>query len=92
MDLIRVSEISKLVHHSTGQKLVSGLIFSRFDYCNSLYIGLPDSEVHLLQMILNSAGRNVCLLPRLLREHISRISFDLHFLSIKTKLNTKFAF
>ena len=86
---IRVSEISKFFYHSTRLKLVHGSILSWFDYCNSLYIGLSDSELHLLQMILNSAARVVRRLPRFSREHITPIRIDLHFLPIKARIKYK---
>ena len=84
-----MSEISKFVDHSTRLKLVRGSVLSRLDYYNSLYIGLPDSELRFLQMILNSAARIVRQLPRFSREHITPICIELHFLPIKARIKYK---
>ncbi len=37
--------------------VIHALISSRLDYCNSLYIGLPQSTLSRLQMVQNAAAR-----------------------------------
>ncbi len=37
--------------------VIHALISSRLDYCNSLYIGLPQSTRSRLQMVQNAAAR-----------------------------------
>ena len=45
--------------------MVSSLVLSQVDYCNSLYIGLPKYLLRKLQSVLNRAARLVFLLPPL---------------------------
>ena len=71
--------------------LVHGLDLWRLDHSNSLYIGLPDSELDLLKMILNSAARKACRLPRFTWEHITLICIDSHFLAMKARIKHKFS-
>ena len=42
---------------ASTKQLVQALIISRLDYCNSLLMGLPDSLIHLLNMVKRRAAR-----------------------------------
>ena len=55
--LRRTSSVRKYLSTEATVKLVTSLILSRFDYCNSLLSGLPASSVHSLRHIQNSAAR-----------------------------------
>ena len=37
--------------------MVNAIIGSRLDYCNALYLGLPNNIMHKLQLIQNAAAR-----------------------------------
>jgi len=37
--------------------VIHALVSSRLDYCNSLYVGLPQSTLSRLQMVQNAAAR-----------------------------------
>jgi hypothetical protein len=57
--LRNIGAIRHLLTDSSSQKLVHSFITSRLDYCNSLLIGLPDSQLNRLQRIQNNAARVV---------------------------------
>ena len=68
-------------------KLVYGLVFSIFDFCNSLYYGLPNI-LNVLQMSINIAARIVVGFPRFSRERITLVCIDLQVLP-KKKIRIK---
>ena len=55
--LRRISSIHKFLSTNATTKLVTFLILSSLDYCNSLLSGLPASSILRLQRIQNSAAR-----------------------------------
>ena len=63
------------------------LITSRLDYANATLFGLPSSQLNRLQRILNNAARLVTLSSR--DYHISEITYNLHWLPIKQRINFK---
>ena len=66
--------------------LVSALILSRIDYCNSLYYGLPENTLKLkpLNKVFNFAARLVSRSP--LYHHITPYLILLHWLLIKYRI------
>ena len=87
--LVNISHISSLIDKNHRLQLVHSLIFSHIDFCNSLYYGLPNTELHPLQMILNSAARLVVNLPRFSQVRITPICIQLHFLPVKARIEFK---
>ena len=87
--LINIAHISSLIDKKHRIQLVHSLVFSQIDFCNSLYYGLPNADLHPLQMILNSAARLIVNLPRFSRERITPICIDLHFLPIRARIEFK---
>ena len=53
----------------SAKKIVHATIISRLDYCNSLYINLPLSQINRLQKVMNEAARLNTSTPR--NEHIT---------------------
>ena len=43
----------------TATTIAVSLIHSKLDYCNSLFLNLPNTQLHKLQSILNSAARAI---------------------------------
>ena len=60
---------------------------SRVDYCNSLYYGLPDYQLHKLQRVLNSSARLVLCAPRSC--HITPLLRELHWLPVRSRIEFK---
>ncbi len=67
--------------------VIHALISSRLDYCNSLYIGLPQSTLSRLQMVQNAAARFLTGTKK--RDHITPVLASLHWLPIKLRVDFK---
>ena len=67
-------------------KLVHCLVFSVIEFCNSLYYGSPNNDLHPLQMIINKAIRVVVAIPRFSREWITAYCIEYHVLPPKARV------
>ena len=68
--------------------LVHALILGRVDYCNTLYVGLPDCSIYRLQTVLNASARLISGTARW--EHISSfIRNQLHWLPVALRVQFK---
>ena len=85
-NLINISRISKYINQDSRMKLVNGLVFSVLDFCNSLYYGLPNHDLHSFQMMINSAARVVTGMSQFSRERITPVCIRLHFLPFKARI------
>ena len=67
--------------------LVHSLIVSKVDYCNSLFIGLPNVTLRKLQSILNRSARLIFNLPPRVPTTSSLI--ELHWLPVRARIEFK---
>ena len=67
--------------------LITSLVLSQVDYCNSLYVGLPKYLLRKLQSVLNRAARLVFLLPP--RASTTPSLIELHWLPVKARIEFK---
>jgi len=51
--------IRNTLDFSTARTIATSLIHSKLDYCNTLFLNLPQSQLGRLQLILNSSARAV---------------------------------
>ena len=65
--------------------LVHSLIVSKVDYCNSLFIGLPNVILQKVQSVLIRAARLIFNLPPTTTSLI-----ELHWLPLRAQLNLKY--
>ena len=76
-----------VLNRERRQKLVSALILSRVDYCNSVLVGLPFNTISPLRRLLNAAARFVAGLRS--RDHVTAALRDLHWLKIDQRITLK---
>ena len=67
--------------------LVHSLIISKVDYCNSLFIGLPNVILKKVQSVLNRAARLIFNLPS--RVPTTSSLTELHWLPLKARVEFK---
>ena len=63
---------------------IHSLVISRLDNCNSLLIGLPQSQLNRLQKVQNSAARMLTGTQR--RSHITPVLKGLHWLPVAQRI------
>jgi len=74
---------------STARTITTSLIHSKLDYCNSLFLNLPQSQLGSLQLIFNSSARAVSKTPKF--AHISPVFIFLPWLKIEQRIHYKVA-
>jgi len=82
--------IGNTVDFSTARIIATSLIHSKLDYCNSLFLNLPQSQLGRLQLIINSSARAVSKTPKFV--HITPDLKSLHCLKIEQRFQYKVAF
>ena len=87
--LRRLRQLRCVVSQATMAQLVTSLVLSRLDYCNSVLVNLPASTTAPLQRVQNAAARLVLGLDR--REHITPALKQLHWLPINYRIKFKIA-
>ena len=79
--------IKDFVNRKNLVSLVHSLIISTVDYCNSLFIGLPNVILKKVQFVLNRAARLIFNLPPRVPTTSSLI--ELHWLPLKARIEFK---
>ena len=87
LKLCNIKEIRRYLSLDSLFRLVNALVISHLDYCNALFIGLPDSTIKPLQNVQNSATRVIFGLSKF--EHISPGLKKLHWLPIEYSIEFK---
>ena len=85
-----LQNISRIRHHldcDSIKILVQALIISKLDYCNSLFLGIPQYNLDKLQWIQNMSCRVIKQLPK--SAHITGYLAELHWLKIKECIKYK---
>jgi len=68
--------------------VATSVVYSKLDYCNSLYYSLPHSQLIPLQQIQYSLARTVVESPRF--SHIIPVRKSLYWLKINERIEYKF--
>ena len=74
---------------SVFQSLVTALVLSRLDYCNSVSVGLPRSLIQRLQSLQNATIRLIYSIRR--SGHITDALISLHWLWVQEQVIFKVA-
>ena len=69
------------------ERVIQVFIFSRLDYCNSLYIGLDQCSLRRLQIVQNAAARLLTGTKK--RDHITPVLVSLHWLPVHFRIHFK---
>jgi len=87
--LFAIRRIINNLDFSTARTIATSLIHSKLDYCNSLFLNLPQSQLGRLQLVLNSSARALSKTPKF--THISPVLKFLHWLKIEQRIHYKVA-
>ena len=82
-----IGKIRRYISDDACKTLIQSLVISRLDYANALYIGLPKSMLHRLQLVQHSAARVITHTSR--REHITPVLYALHWLPVEQRVKYK---
>lgn len=85
--LRQISKVKPFLSPKDLEKLIHAFITSRLDYCNSLYLGLPHSSLHRLQLVQNAAAR--LLSGARMHDHMTPVLTKLHWLPVKFRIDFK---
>src|SRR5664279_586454 len=76
-----------LLDFTTAKTIATSLIQSRLDYCNSLFLNRPSTELNRLQLVLHATARAITKTSKFL--HITPILKSLHWLQINQRIHYK---
>ena len=79
--------VRKYMSRKATEQLVHALISSRLDFCNSLFVSLPQHQLNKLQRLQNSAARLVTLTKKSC--HITPVLESLHWLPVEKRITFK---
>ena len=54
-----IRDLRPILDQTTARNIATALVHSKLDYCNSLFLNLPANQLDRLQLVLNSAAREV---------------------------------
>ena len=87
MHIRKVNSIRRYLTKDATKLLINSTVLSRLDYCNSSYVGLPQTSTHKLQLAENAAARVIIRTPR--HQHITPILNELNWLPVTKRCQLK---
>ena len=86
-NLYSISCIRESLMVDACKQVVQSLVISHLDYCNSIFMGMPEKEINQMQKIQNSAA---CLILNRSRGSSATSGLkDLHWLPIRARIEFK---
>ena len=82
----KLSKVRSYLSQYQLQVLVSSLVFSNLDYCNSLYYGLPAYTIKKLQHVQNCCARLVWKQGVPFNSSLDPIFINLHWLKVRFRI------
>ena len=83
----KVNSIRRYLSEDATKTLMNSTALVRLDYCNSIYVGLPQVSLHKIQLAQNTAARVISRTPR--HEHITPTLQQMNRLSITKRCQMK---
>ena len=87
MHIRKIDSIRRYLSEQATLTLINSPVLIRLDYCNSLYVGLPQTSLHKLQLAQNTAARVASCTPRY--HHITPILQQYTWLPIAQRCQLK---
>ena len=87
MHIRKINSIRRYLCEDSTKLLVNSTVLSRLDYCNSIYVGLPQTSLYKLQLAQNCAARMITNTPR--HDHITPVLQQLNWLIIQKRCQLK---
>ena len=88
LELRRISSIRHVLTVDATKILVTSLVLSRLDYCNSLLSGIPKQLIDKLQKVQNCSAQLIFKTSKC--THVSPLLAKLHWLPIAQRIDYKF--
>lgn len=85
--LRKIRNIRHLITFEMAQVIVQGLVLSRLDYCNSLFMGMSQKNLRKLQVIQNNCARVIYRAKPF--EHVTQMLINLHWLPVVARIEYK---
>ena len=87
INIQQIKHIRPFLNWEACTTLMSGLVISHLDYCNSILAGLPDVSINQMQRVQNHAAKVV--LGKSKRDSAAECISALHWLPIWSRINHK---
>ena len=88
-EIRRIASIRQFLTKDAAATLMSSLVLSRLDYCNSVIASVPQKQLDRLQCVQNHAARVV--LKKKMRDHATPLLKELHWLPVQLRCQFKVA-
>ena len=85
--LRNIAHIRRYLTPSAAESIIHSLISSRLDYCNSLFLGIPQYQLKKLQSVQNTAARILTYVSKY--DHITHKLKELHWLPVTYRVHFK---
>jgi len=72
-----------------AKAVVTALVSSKLDYCNSVLSGTSQFNLNKVQRVQNAVARTVMMTSK--REHITPVLAELHWLPVAARIDFKIA-
>ena len=83
----KINSIRTYLSNTAVRTLVQSIVIARFDYCNSVCVGLPMNRLQRLQLVQNSAARVISQTKRY--TSMTPVLNELHWLPINKRCQFK---
>ena len=87
--LYKISSIRAFITEDVAKTLITSLILSRLDYCNSLLYGITQENLQKLQLLQNHACKIIKKKKK--HDHVTPLLKELHWLPVTYRIDYKIA-